>query len=368
LPTAIKIAGRGTSVIKTKMNKVEFFIIGQGLAGTMLAFEMIEKGVDFRIVSSPHKSKASRVAAGMINPLVFKRLTKSWMLDTLLPEIQKRYREIEERLEQTFLFDKTILKPLSEQEAELWQERKRNPEFAPFIGEISENSPVEFTCSAAAFASVNGSGYLNLTNFLNKAGNYFRDRGLIVDANFSIAKKEANSNVYKVGAFTATKVVFCEGYHLNQNSLFDFVKLNPVKGEVLQIHAPRLSEEYILNKKVFVLPVGDHRFKVGSTYDWKDLSERTTEFGKLSILERLDQLITAEYTIEKHWAGVRPTVIDRRPVLGQHPEFSTIFVFNGLGTKGVMLAPYFAKIMMQFLNDSHNFLSDEINVQRFYKK
>ncbi|WP_346859724.1 FAD-dependent oxidoreductase [uncultured Draconibacterium sp.] len=350
------------------MKEVEFVIIGQGLAGTMLAFELLENGIDFKIVSSPLKSKASLVAAGMINPLVFKRLTKSWMVDNLLPEMQKRYREIEERLEQTFLFDKTILKPLSAQEAELWHERKGNPEFAAFIGEIGEKSPVEFISSAAAFACVNGSGYLNLGGFLNAAESYFRERNLILDADFLIEKAEANAHAYKVADFWAQKVVFCEGYHLNQNSLFDFVKLNPVKGEVLQIFAPDLSEDYILNKKVFVLPLGNHRFKVGSTYEWKDLTEQTTESGKISILERLDQLITAKYTVEKQWAGVRPTVIDRRPVLGRHPEFSNIFVFNGLGTKGVMLAPYFAKTMLQFLNDSHYSLSDEINVQRFYKK
>jgi len=350
------------------MKKLEFLIIGQGLAGTLLAFEMLEAGIDFRIVSSPQKSKASLVAAGMINPLVFKRLTKSWMVDTLLPTMQESYQKIENRLQQTFLFEKEIMKPLSEQETELWKERKQNPEFANYIGEIRENGEVEYLTDAAAFATVKGGGYLNLSNFLSAAEIYFRDRGLLIDTHFVMNRDNANSDEYKVGEFSAQKLVFCEGYHLIHNPLFDFVKLNPVKGEVLQIHAPRLSEDYILNKKVFVLPIGNHRFKVGSTYEWKDLSERTTETGKLSILERLDQLILVEYTIENHWAGVRPTVVDRRPVLGQHPEFKNCFIFNGLGTKGVMLAPYFAEVMLQFLREKNYSLSDEINVQRFYKK
>jgi glycine oxidase len=142
--------------------------------------------------------------------------------------------------------------------------------------------------------------------------------------------------------------------------------MNPTKGEVLLIHAPDLSEEFILNKRVFVLPVGDHRFKVGSTYDWKDLSEMVTENGKASIVERLNNLISVEYTIVEHHAGIRPTVSDRRPILGIHPEFKNISIFNGLGTKGVMLAPYFAKEMLNVLTTPGFLTLKEVRLARFW--
>ncbi|HKI90490.1 MAG TPA: FAD-dependent oxidoreductase, partial [Draconibacterium sp.] len=137
------------------------------------------------------------------------------------------------------------------------------------------------------------------------------------------------------------------------------------KGEVLLIHAPQLSEEFILNKKVFVLPVGNQRFKVGSTYDWSDLSEIPTEQGKQSITERLENVITCDYKIENHWAGVRPATLDRRPVLGVHSEFKNLFIFNGLGTKGVMLAPYFAREMVSLITSKNYELNLEVQAERF---
>jgi glycine/D-amino acid oxidase-like deaminating enzyme len=119
---------------------------------------------------------------------------------------------------------------------------------------------------------------------------------------------------------------------------------------------------------VFVLPIGEHRFKVGSTYDWKDLSENTSVAGKKLILERLNNLITTDFRVLNHQAGIRPTVIDRRPILGRHPEFSNIFVFNGLGTKGVMVAPYFAKQMLHCISKPNFSINPEVDVQRFYTR
>jgi len=345
------------------MKKVEFLIVGQGLAGTMLAFELLERNISFRLIHSTQKSKASLVAAGMINPLVFKRLTKSWMADQLLPFMSRRYRELEQLLSSSFFFQKKMLKPLSEQEEKLWLEKQEMPDFANYIESVLTDSPVEFISDSPAFGVVSGSGYLNLSVFLSLAEQYFQERGLLLDLDFQLNENITAS--FKVGEVNAEKIVFCEGYHLSQNPLFGFVKMNPAKGEVLQIHAPDLSEEYILNKRVFVLPVGDHRFKVGSTYEWADLSEKTTSKGRDSIVERLENLINAKYTIEEHWAGVRPTVADRRPVMGVHPQHKNVFVFNGLGTKGVMLAPWFAREMVHFLERKTKALPSEVDINRF---
>nr|WP_319265896.1 FAD-dependent oxidoreductase [uncultured Draconibacterium sp.] len=345
------------------MKKIEVLIVGQGLAGTLLAFELHLAGVSVRIVNNPQKSTATRVAAGMVNPLVFKRMTKSWMVDELLPVMKKRYRVLEELLGERFYFDLPMIKPLSEQETELWHERKTDERFAPFIEEICESSPVDHVFKSNAYGIVKGSGYLKTGLFLDAAKRYFQQKELLIEADFSVQEDDFENRVFQNIQFN--KIVFCEGHYLKTHPLFDFIRLQPAKGEVLQIYAPDLSEEYIINRRVFVLPIGDHRFKVGSTYEWKDLTDIPTEEGKNSIVDRLKDLIHVDFSIEQHWAGVRPTVIDRRPVLGKHPQHEHVFVFNGLGTKGVMLAPYFANEMKVLILDGNYQIADEVNCKRF---
>lgn len=347
------------------MREVEYLIVGQGLAGSMLAFEMLERGMSFHIILSPQKRQASLVAAGMVNPLVFKRLTKSWKADDLLPFMNKRYGDLENLLGSRFYFEKHILKPLSEQETQLWKEKQAIPEFQKHIHRVTDEIEVNGVRSAFAFGEVRGSGYLNLSIFLQESESFFRERELLTYSLVNYPDLLKKQDYFQFGEVKARKIIFCEGYHLTQNPLFGFVKMKPAKGEVLLIKAPELSAEYILNKLVFVLPVGEQLFKVGSTYEWEDLSEQTTEQGRQSIIERLENLIIAEYSIQNHWAGIRPTIVDRRPVLGAHPEYPNIFVFNGLGTKGVMLAPKMANIFCDYLTDSTYTLSDEINVNRF---
>lgn len=346
-------------------NKVEFVIVGQGLAGTLLAFEMLRNNIDFRILSSPVKSKASLVAAGMVNPLVFKRLTQSWMVGDLLPVMRTTYSELENLLGERFYFEKDILKPLSEDEKLLWQKKQINPDIAKYIVSIDAVSNVMHISKAAGYGRVSGSGYLNMNTFLNLSDKYFRKKNLVIDSTFNFNQLNPADNSYKIENVTADKIVFCEGHHVGGNSFFPYIKMSPTKGEILLIHAPYLSEEFILNKKVFVLPVGNQRFKVGSTYDWKDLSETITENGKASIVERLDNLISVDYIIEEHYAGIRPTVSDRRPILGIHPEHKNISIFNGLGTKGVMLAPYFVKEMIRVLTTDNYFPLKEVRLDRF---
>ncbi len=347
------------------MEKVDFIIIGQGLAGTMLAFEMWQNRISFKIIASPHKSKASEVAAGMINPLVFKRLTKSWMVDKLLPVMKEKYRQLEALLGESFYFEKDMLKPLSEQEMLLWKERSEDFGFSKYIQSVSKNNTFEYLRESAGIGRVIGSGYVNLSVFLKAAEQFFRKNDLLMDATFSFQEFNPSANSFVVEKYSTSKIIFCEGFHVVSNPWFDFVILKPVKGEVLTIHSPDLPEAFILNKKVFVLPFGNHRFKVGSTYDWDDLTEQPTELGKRSIVERLERLINVEYTIENHQAGIRPTVIDRRPVIGAHPVYKNLAVFNGLGTKGVMLAPYFARETLNLLTNKNYSVNPEVNINRF---
>jgi glycine/D-amino acid oxidase-like deaminating enzyme len=104
---------------------------------------------------------------------------------------------------------------------------------------------------------------------------------------------------------------------------------------------------------------------VGATYEWKNLTDDPTPEGLIELETKLRMLITSAFKVINHEAGIRPSVIDRRPVIGSHPTFKNIHLFNGFGTKAVMLAPYYANQFVNQFQQKEN-LDDEVNVSRFY--
>ncbi|MDX9880753.1 MAG: FAD-dependent oxidoreductase [Prolixibacteraceae bacterium] len=347
------------------MASVPYLIVGQGLAGTLLAFELYFQKRDFRIVASSGKNSASGVAAGLFNPLVFKRLTKSWMIDDLLPVMEEVYPELEKLLGRNFCFKKDILKLLSGPEMEKWEKERENRN--EYILEILELPPVGGIAGAAGYGRITGSGFLDLGLFLDSARNFFSERGWFIETTVDYSDFDVRGNSLYYKQVEAEIIVFCEGAYMVKNPFFPFLKMRPAKGELLLIEAPGLPGDFIITGDVFVLPLGGHLFKTGSTYEWNDLSDLPTAEGYRSVTRRLEKLITVPYTVKDHWAGIRPTMSDRRPVIGFHPEYKNTAVFNGLGTKGVMLAPYFAREMACLLADEQFCVNREVRIGRFLK-
>ena len=141
----------------------------------------------------------------------------------------------------------------------------------------------------------------------------------------------------------------------------------PAKGEIVVIRCNELPQDFILLSGMFIVPIGDHKFRCGATYEWKFKNELPTESGKTKLLEMLNDVIKVDFEIIEHTSGVRPTMKDRRPVIGMHPEFSNVGIFNGLGTKGVSLAPYFANQFVEYLENGGS-LNIEVDVRRFQVK
>jgi len=108
-------------------------------------------------------------------------------------------------------------------------------------------------------------------------------------------------------------------------------------------------------------------FRVGSTYEWGTTDPNPTQDKRLDLEEKLRNILQVPFTVVLHEAGVRPTVLDRRPLIGLHPRHQALGIFNGLGTKGVLMAPLQAKEFVSFLLDGAS-LSPEASIQRFVKR
>lgn len=339
----------------------DFIILGQGIAGSVLALELIKRGKSIIVNDDASLSTSSRVAAGIWNPVVFKRLTKSWMIDELTPCLNEFYASAEKTLGVKFLEKRKIAKLFTEeQEINLWKKKVTEDMSAYLSEEILEmNEP-----TTSKYAIVKQAGNLDTVAFLNATTQYLKANDSYLDDAFSYNELKIDSSGVSYKNINATEIIFCEGHLVKDNPHFNYIPFKPAKGDVLTILCKELKIDFILNKGMFIMPLGNHLFKCGATYNWIDLTDIPNPVGKEELIVKLKKIIPYEFEVIKHEAGVRPSVIDRRPVLGTHPTHIQLKIFNGLGTKAVMLAPFFAKQLCDYLIEGKE-LNVEVDVRRF---
>ncbi len=359
------------SFLKQNVKKnFDYIIVGQGIAGTIMAFTLLKNQKTVLVIDEDKPITASKIAAGLYNPIVFKRIVKSWMADDLIPFMDKFYHESEDLLNSKFYHKKQIVKLFAdESEKELWIKKSKD-DVGKYLNTSFDSASIdEFIDNPFGAALVEQAGNLDTSLFLNDSRNYFNQQENLLEEIFDFDSLIVHDETIEYKNIVAKKIIFCDGYKATENKYFNWLPFKLTKGEILTISIPSLKNktdffEKVINKGCFVLPIGNNLFKVGATYEWNDLSESPTEKGKLELIEKTKKVITVPIEIVEHKAGVRPTVSDRRPLLGLHPEFPSIAIFNGLGTKGVMLAPYFANHFFDFL-ENKNSLQLDVDIKRF---
>lgn len=350
-----------------KNNLINFIIVGQGIAGSVLAFTLIKAGYSVFVINNPNVSLSSKIAAGIFNPVVFKRLTKSWLADDLIPELQAFYGFWEKELNTTFIHQRNIIKAFAEeQEKNLWI-KKYNEGNVFLDNQIYQDLAIDENYTVKSYSKVLQAGNLDVANFLESTTNYLKNKQSYKEEYFDYSKLVVTENKLMYDTLIASNIIFCDGHLITKNPYFNWIPMKPAKGEVLTIRCTALKlNEDIFNKGCFIMPLGDDLYKVGATYEWKQLNDSATEKGKDELLKKLNSVVTSPYQIISHDAGVRPSVIDRRPVIGNHPQYKNLFIFNGLGTKAVMLAPYFAKQLVSNMKYQWP-IDEEVNPKRFWK-
>lgn len=356
-------------MLEATINNKDFLIVGSGLAACTLAHTFDKYGLSFQLLSKPDLSNCSKIAAGLWNPIVFKRLTKSWLAEDLINFLIPFYKEIEQKTNSTFLYERPLIKNFfEEQEINFWK-KKANSELSNFLKlPILDSNNLNFEGSILTekVGLINHAGNINTQKYINATLDYFISNYNLT--RFNHAELSINDNYVEYNGLIFKCVIFCEGHFIADNPYFNFVKLKPAKGEVLKVKSEKLNiGNAILNKDGFIFNNQESEFTVGSTYEWHIIDEMpTVEAGK-ELEKKLTKLINVPYYIQQHAAGIRPSSEDRRPIIGRHPKYTNLYVFNGLGTKGVMLAPYFANKFVNFYLKK-SILPDEVNVARFYSK
>ena len=251
------------------------------------------------------------------------------------------YHNIQSKLNVVFDFELPILRKLfSVEEQNNWFHAADKPNLAPFLDAKLVTSSYSSIDSPFHYGKVNHTGYLEISILIETYTNFLKSINCFSDDTFNYDEIEFLEGGIKYKNIKAKHIIFAEGFGLHANPYFNDLPLDGTKGELLIIKAPYLKLDVVIKSSVFILPIGNDLYKVGATYDWIDKTNTPTQAGKDELIEKLSELISCDFEIVKHFAGVRPTVKDRRPLVGTHPIHSQLHVLNGLGTRGVMLGPY----------------------------
>lgn len=344
----------------------DYLIVGQGLAGSILGLSLMEQGKKIMIVDDSHTSSSSLAAAGLINPVVFKRLSESWRVDEQLPFAALFYGRMEKLLDTRFYYERKLLKVFTEEDEKKFWLKKASGEMGHYLSSyIQTDFFPDIIHNPLGCAEVKHAANLDVPAFINAAAKYFTSADALRREKFDPDEMRIENKKVSYKNITATRIIFCEGYKASENRWFSWLPFSLTKGEVLTVEVEDYPTNKVVNKGVFILPLGNDLFKVGATYRWDGLDEIPTQKGLQELKEKLEKVLKVPYRIVEHKAGIRPTVKERKPFLGLHPQHPELGILNGLGSKGVLLAPYFASHFIDHL-ESNIPLDTEVDIKRFY--
>ena len=346
---------------------IDYLIVGCGLAG--ISFSEIALANQKNIVVVDNESQnSSKIAGGLYNPVILKRFSEVWQAQEQLLLMNQFYTDLEKKLQIKVDFKKPILRKFfSIEEQNNWFAASDKPALAPFLSTSIITKKYSGIDSPYNYGEVLHTGYVDTASLLENYKNYLLQEKFLLQETFDYELLEVLPDSIRYKNIEAKHIIFAEGFGMHANPYFSNLPLDGTKGELFIIKAPELDLDVIVNTSVFILPLGNGLFKVGATYNWKDKTDLPTDEGKQELVDRIQEIINCEFEIVSHFAGVRPTVRDRRPIVGTHSTSKSIHILNGLGTRGVMLGPAMAKALFESIESGIPLLK-EININRFKPK
>jgi glycine/D-amino acid oxidase-like deaminating enzyme len=314
-------------------------IIGGGLSGLLVANALRKRGVMVDVLDDGN-NHSSRVAAGLVNPISFRRTLLSWNASLFYPFAKTFYEEIQKNATRAIIKELSLRRIFSsKEEVTTWKQRLFNPEFTPFLLPLDEED--------AAFGPY-GSG--RVTGFCVDGEallNQLKSTQNLIQKEFVPADIDPEQGVYDGTKYD--NIIFCCGYRNHENPFFKHLPVQATKGQLLLVEWNNSDENTSYHRKCFALPKGDKRFKLGATFEWGELNLDTTQEAKEKLLSDFASISSDTLVVKDKVAGIRPTSPDRKPIIGLHPQYPKLGIFNGLGTKGYLTAPYLANHFVDHL-------------------
>lgn len=346
------------------IKKLDYIIVGLGLAGACLAMQLIRRGKCIMVFDTPDKNRASAVAAGLFNPITGKRIVKTWKADEVFDYLHGFYKGMEEELNMKFFHSAPLYTPFrSIEEQNEWMGKSADTSFEKYIIDVKRTSTYgEEVKDSMGGILLSQCGYIKTNAMLEGVRNLLIQKESYREEIWDEANVILSNDGVDYKNISAQKVIYCTGIEMLNSQFFETLPLKALKGEVMTIKTS-IKSNRIYNRGVYIVESGDKEYKVGATYDLKNLKEGITIDGRSELEQKTKDLLNVPFEITHQDWGIRPSTIDRRPIIGEHPFIKNIFVFNGLGTKGVSLSPYFSGQLADYLMGKGN-LDKEANINR----
>ncbi|OGT21004.1 MAG: hypothetical protein A2V90_08630 [Gammaproteobacteria bacterium RBG_16_57_12] len=347
---------------------IDLLIVGQGLAGSLLAWHLLQRGRKILVIDDRHASSASIAAAGLLVPVTGKRLVLDPQAALLLAEAMRLYQEFQEQFGQAFYVAKPMVRLMQgEQDAATYARRHGDIHYQPYLGERLNLDAYDLHAPEGGFV-IRQTGYLAIRPLLESLRQYLIDRDSYRDAHLEGRELQAESAGIRWQDVRARRVIFCDGYQARTNPWFDWLPFQPAKGEILTVQCPHKLPDMIINAGSWLLPLGAQQYRFGATYEWDVLDEQPTEQGKQRLLQSLQTLLknNSPCQVLDQVAGVRPGTLDKQPFIGLHPGQPQLGIFNGFGSRGSLQIPLYARIFAEYLCGAGQ-LPQAVDVRRYYQ-
>ncbi|GAB1857336.1 FAD-dependent oxidoreductase [Flavobacteriaceae bacterium MHTCC 0001] len=342
----------------------DYIVVGLGLAGINFCEQLRANNKTF-IVFNDNSQKSSVVAGGLYNPVVLKRFTAVWKGEEQLQQALQQYTNLEQLLKVTLDYKIPVYRKFASiEEQNNWFTASDKPKLSKYLSNAIIPNTNPAIKAAFGFGKVLHTGRIDVNTLIKSYTVFLEDHKAIASEAFDYKVLHHQEEGISYKTVTAKHIVFAEGFGVVNNPFFTNLQLSPTKGELLTIYAPELKIDFVLKGPVFLIPIGNDLYIVGATYELYDLTHHITEKAKIKLLEGLRSMISCPFEIVRHVAGIRPTVRDRRPMIGRNQEYKNMYLLNGLGTRGVMIGPYVSKKLYEFIEKGAP-LEKEINISRF---
>ncbi|NND63191.1 MAG: FAD-binding oxidoreductase [Flavobacteriaceae bacterium] len=348
------------------MEKLDYIIVGLGIAGVTFCEQLEAAGKSF-IVIDAEESNATSVAGGVVNPVVLKRITPVWKAGEFMDVALPFYKKLSSKLNANF-FSETAIQRIfySAKEQNDWMIACDSKALSPFLSaEISKNEN-EAVKAPFGLGSVKQCFQINTGELLTRYRTHLKDSDRLVVSEFDYAEIEKFEDHFQYKNHSAKHLVFSEGSRIIQNPHFSIEAIIPKKGEYIIFESEELQLKTILKGSYFIIPLGENKYKAGATFAHGDTSLNITDKGRDQLIEGVRKMIQCDMNVVDQVSGMRPTVKDRRPILGSLLSDSMYF-FNGLGTRGLLMAPLLSNWLFRHIEEGLE-LPSEVNIRRFQLK